>query len=207
MSTQAQWSPSKPPRPSEPKAGPSALLFGALSLLVSGLACAAAAVSTIGMTMGGEPYEGSDLLSAALFGGFGAVVLWIGWRAYRRDDPASRASAAILARLVPVLGGVGVLLGIAAGVWITVVGLDAKSSIDQRYCANFKGPLEPVEPEACRAVARECRHQVRSGPKPTLPRGLDSKAEASPEGVDLPPTAEPRAIVTCMLERRGEFTQ
>lgn len=205
MTTHAQWGPGQPPPASEPKAGAAALLFGALSLLVSGLALAAAVVSTIGMAAMGEPYDGGDLLYAAVFGGLGAVVLWIGWRASRRDDPASRSSAAIIARLAPVLGGVGLLLGVAAGVWMTVIGLDATISIDHHACARFTGPLEPRDREACRTVARECRHQVTAGPLPTLARGVDPAAEAPPEGVDLPPTAKPRAIVTCMLERSSEF--
>jgi len=205
VTTQAQWGPSESPGPSEPKAGPSALLFGALSLLVSGLACAAAVVSTIGMAAAGEPYDGGELLSAAVFGGLGAIVLWIGLRAYRRDDPGSRASGAILARLAPVLGGSGLLLGAAAGVWMTVVQLDASSSIDRSYCAYFTGPLEPRDGEACRVLARECRRQVESGPVPTLPRGVDPQAQAPPEGVDMPATAKPRAIVSCMLERRDEL--
>ena len=207
MPAQAEWGPTAPPPASEPKAGPSALLFGALSLLVSGLSLAAAIVSTIGMAVVGEAYEGSDLLYAATFGGLGAITLFIGWRAFRRGDPGSRAGAAILARLAPVLGGMGLLLGIAAGVWMTLGGLDATISMDRRACESFAGPLEPRDREACRAVARECRHQVRSGPEPTLPRGLDAKAKALPAGIDMPFSAKSRAIVTCMLERRDEFLE
>jgi hypothetical protein len=207
MTTQAEWGPGERPPPSEPKAAPFAVLFGALSLAVSGLALAAAVVSTIGMAVVGEPYEGSDLGSAVTFGGFGAVVLAIGWRAYRRDDPGAGAGAAILARLAPVLGGAGLLLGIAAGVWMTVVGLDAMISSDRNACARFTGPLEPTDREACRSVARECRHEVGSGPVPALPRGVQSGADAPPEGVEMPLSAKAHAITTCMLERRGEFVR
>lgn len=207
MTTQAEWGPGERPPPSEPKAAPGPLLFGALSLLVSGLAFAASVVSTIGMAVVGEPYEGSDLWSAVIFGGLGAVVLTIGWRAHRRDDPGARASAAILARLAPVLGGAGLLLGIAAGVWMTVVGLDATISIDRRACARFTGPLEPTDREACRSVARECRREVRSKPVPPLPRGVQDGADGWPEGVDRPFTAQEHAVSTCMLERRAEFVR
>lgn len=207
MTTHAQWGPSEPPPASEPKAAPGALLFGALSLIVSGLVLAAAVVSMIGMAAVGEPYQGSDLISAAVFGSLGAIVMWIGWRAYRRSDPAARAGAAILGRLAPVLGGTGLVVGVAAGVWMTMLGLDATISIDLRYCSSFTGPLEPRDLGACRAVARECRHQVSSGPARALPRGVDPEAKAAPEGVSMPPTAAARAIVSCMLERSGDFVR
>jgi hypothetical protein len=205
MTEQAQWGPSDPRPASEPKAGPSALLFGALALVVSGLVLTAAVVSTIGMAVVGEPYEGRELVAAGVFGGLGAVVLAIGWRAYRRDDPGARAGAAILGRLAPVLGGAGMVLGLAAGVWMTMLGLDAAISIDRGYCSNLTGPLEPRDREVCRTVARECRRQVSSGPAPTLPRGVDPEAAAPPEGVYMPPTAKARAIVTCMLDRHDEL--
>lgn len=201
----AQWGPHEAPAPSEPRAPLGALVFGALSLIVSGLALATAVVSTSGMAIMGEPYTGTDLAAAATYGSLGALVSWIGWRAYRRDDPGARSSAAILGRLAPVLGGTGLLLGVVAGVWVTIVGYDATISIDRGHCARFTGPLEPRDREACRAIARECRKAVRSGPVPEPSRGLAPAQAALPEGLALPSSAEPRAIVRCMLERGDAF--
>jgi hypothetical protein len=48
---------------------------------------------------------------------------------------------------------------------------------------------------------------VGSGPTPALSRGVDPEAKAPPEGVEIPSTAERRALVTCMLERRDEFVR
>lgn len=183
------------------------LVVAALSLFVNGVALAAAVASTIGMAAVGEPYVGTDLVSAAVLGGFGAVVMWMGWRAYRRRDQVSR-KARLFARLAPVFGGAGLVAGQALGVWLIVLGQRAALSSDTRACALFTGPLSPRDPDACISVARECRHNIRSGPPPVIPRGLQPglpATPATPVGLELPDTAVPRAIANCMLDRSDRF--
>lgn len=184
-------------------------LFGALALVVGGMCCTTAIASSIGMALGDEAYRGGDLLGAVVYGSLGAVIVWVGWRAHRRNDDARDVAAPILARIGPVLIGLGLVLGVVFGRIVTSEGLDAARSLDVRACGYFQGPLKPTSADACRAVARECRRGDLP-PAPPAPRGMAGATASEIEGLEAPLyMMEPkfRARVMCIYEQRAAFVR
>ncbi len=183
-------------------------LYGALALVVGGLSCTTAIVSSIGMALGDEAYRGGDVVGAVAYGSLGAAIVWAGWRASRRrGEGGPEDSAPVLTRFAPALMGLGLVLGVVFGVIATSVGLEAARSLDRRACDYFQGPLEPTSLETCWSVARDCR---RSDVPlaPPAPRGMSGPVASEIEGLEAPlDIMEPkfRARVMCIYQRRSEF--
>jgi len=176
-----------------------ALLLTALGMVAcSGLLVANLVIVLHGF-IAGQPIQGRDWLAVFVFAVLPLVVLGIGGRAFLRERRRRNARGARrhLALAAPVLAGLGVVLGLLAGVPLSRGRVSSLNAIDHRICER----VEAGAIERCLPLARTCR--ARFEHHPGTPGEQLAVVRSWPRRLPMPRSPRERLELLCILDGLG----
>jgi len=173
-----------------------ALLIALLGMIIGPAIVTICLFTAVHSFIAGEPLDGGGWASVGIFGGLAAVIVLIGWRAWRADRKRGPGFSA--ERLVPYFMIVGLGAGLVLGWMWSRTRLEGLAEIDRIECGSVFRNSEP--PAGCERIARECRRSDLDLKEVDFPGGMPPRG-VWPDEMHMPPLLESRARMLCIYRR------